>query len=363
MNKNQKNILIGGLIAIVLIMAIGYAAFATNLNIAGTAETTSAWCIGFDSTKTNDLVATEGIQGGATPTGAIAFDGTACSDNYKTIANLSATFTQPGDKIEYTLTIGNKSTLPTAIKSISVDNTNVTSTQTITKGNIKYIIEMPETTTLAVNATTTMKVTAEFQNDSDVSKLTQAESQTISVKIIAAQDDGTGGFVEQSGFTGTIYRKGTTYLANKGSQAESSGTTSSIADLEENVDYVKELSQLRNSYYLKHTIENNDIIESFACFNLGTEYCFQGGVNESDAEDSLIFNNNKLVMESIASNFDHCSFYETNFNCSGNVGFTSTNLSSIYVSKSGQISISFPTQGGPPPGPNINSNGSSYCFN
>ena len=36
--KKKKNLLIGGLIAIVLVMAVGYAAFATNLNITSSAQ-------------------------------------------------------------------------------------------------------------------------------------------------------------------------------------------------------------------------------------------------------------------------------------------------------------------------------------
>ena len=43
MNKNRKNIIIGGLLALVLVMAVGYAAFATNLNITGTSTIDSKW--------------------------------------------------------------------------------------------------------------------------------------------------------------------------------------------------------------------------------------------------------------------------------------------------------------------------------
>ena len=210
--RKKKSILIGALLAVVVLMGIAYAAFASNLTITGTGSVSSNWCIGFDSTRTSDYQATAGITGGTVPTGSMAFSGDSCSTSFKTTASLNASFKQPGDKIEYILTIGNKGTLAAAIESINVDNQSVTSDTTITKGNIKYIIEMPESTSLAVNATTTMKVTAMFQNDIDVSSSSN-EQQTISVEINAVQDDGNGGFTPTPAkFTGTIYRWNTNSL-------------------------------------------------------------------------------------------------------------------------------------------------------
>ena len=223
MSKYQKkNLLIGGLLAIVVLMGIAYAAFASNLTITGTGSVSSNWCIGFDSTRASDYEATAGISGGTVPTGSMSFSGDSCSTSFKTTASLNASFKQPGDKIEYTLTIGNKGTLAAAIESINVDGDSVTSDTTITKGNIKYIIEMPESTSLAVNTTTTMKVTAMFQNDTEVTSSTN-EQQTISISINAVQDDGSGGMDITSAsdkFTGTIYRWDTAIVQNGDSIAD-----------------------------------------------------------------------------------------------------------------------------------------------
>ena len=41
--SRNKNILIGALLAVILIMGVGYAAFAQQLNINGTANITSTW--------------------------------------------------------------------------------------------------------------------------------------------------------------------------------------------------------------------------------------------------------------------------------------------------------------------------------
>lgn len=156
------------------------------MNINGTANINSNWCLGFNSSLTSAYTVTTGIQGGTAPTGSIGFSWDVCESTVKPTANLSANFKQPGDKIEYTLTILNKSSINAAIQSITVDGVSVTSNQAITKGNIKFIVEMPEATTLtSTTGSTTMKVTAEFKNDTDVTGRYTGETQSITVQINA----------------------------------------------------------------------------------------------------------------------------------------------------------------------------------
>ena len=52
MEGKNKNILIGTLLAVVFVMAVGYAAFAQQLTINGTATINSSWDVHFDQTKT-----------------------------------------------------------------------------------------------------------------------------------------------------------------------------------------------------------------------------------------------------------------------------------------------------------------------
>ena len=338
--KRKNNILIGVLLGIVVLMGIAYAAFASNLNITGTSSMSENWCIGFDSTRTSDYQATSGITGGTVPTGSMSFSGDSCGGNLKTTASLNASFKQPGDKVEYTLTIGNKGTLAAAIESIDVDGDSVTSDTTITKGNIKYIIEMPLSTSLAVNATTTMKVTAMFQNDTDISSSAN-EQQTISIAINAVQDDGNGGFTPTPAkFTGTIYRNNTNILYNGltyngdvtvwyptedyssaqeahadyyaySSQAYceddwgSGNCTSGTVTLSPG-DYETDASNLNKTYYLKHTIVNDIITESYVCFVTDEEHCMQGGVNEESLSTKPTFDSNTQIIH------DYQTFYNLN---------------------------------------------------
>ncbi len=342
--KRKNNILIGVLLGVVVLMGIAYAAFASNLNITGTSSMSENWCIGFDSTRTSDYTAQAGIQGGTTPTGSMSFSGDSCGGNLKTTASLNASFKQPGDKVEYTLTIGNKGTLAAAIESIEVDGDSVTSDTTITKGNIKYIIEMPQSTSLAVNATTTMKVTAMFQNDTDISSSTN-EEQTISIGVNAVQDDGNGGFTPTSStFTGTIYRWSNISVRNGDSIVSVSGTkwvetdgnneAPTLFDTEEECqtdisnngyeqygvycqektgtfggvgEYTTDASTLNKNYYLKHDVEDDIITASYVCFVYNnSEHCLKGGVNEESLSTKPTFDSNTQIIH------DYQTFYNLN---------------------------------------------------
>ncbi|MBR3363102.1 MAG: hypothetical protein IKG40_04165 [Bacilli bacterium] len=368
--KRRKNILIGALLAVVVLMGIAYAAFVSNLTITGTGTTSGNWCIGFDSRNTSAYTATAGVTGGTTPTGSMSFSGDSCSTSFKTTASLNASFKQPGDKIEYTLTIGNKGTLAAAIESINVDNQSVTSDTTITKGNIKYIIEMPEETSLAVNATTTMKVTAMFQNDTEVESSTN-EQQTISVSINAVQDDGNGGFTPDSSpgdGAMTIYRHNTNVLFNglayngEATVWYSSNSYSSAAEAYANDSayssqascedfegagncvsgtatlsagsYVTDASELNKAYYLKHTIVNNIVTETYVCFVYNNaEHCMKGGDNgASFAANTQVIQDYQTFYNLPNDSNPGCSFNSNDSHCyGGGIGYMETTSYGGYV--------------------------------
>ena len=296
----KSNYIIIALCLIIVIMGIGYAAFSSLLTINGTANILNSWCVGFDNTKTDTYQITKGLSIGTTPTGSMSYSGTVCGTNLVPTASLASHFYQPGDQIEYTLTIQNASTVPVAIKSILIDNQSVTSNTAITKGNIQYIVNMPASTNIAVNGTTTMKVIAKFQNDTDVTgAYAGSETQTIQVKINAEQGNGSDGFTPTAAeYTGTIYRWSTTRLANKDSSSASTYPYI-ITNLTEGTDYVKNASLLNKNYYLKHDIVDDEIINSYVCFVYNNaEHCMKGGdggasfaANTQIIRDFQTFNN------------------------------------------------------------------------
>ena len=261
--RDQRNYVIIGLCAILLVMGIGYAAFSTLLTINGTATVTNSWCVGFDNTKTNTYQITKGVSTGTSPTGSMTYSGTACSSTLQPTSTLSSVFYQPGDQIEYTLTIQNASTVPVAIKSILIDNQSVTSNTTITKGNIQYIVEMPASTNIAVSSSTTMKVTAKFQNDTDVvGPYAGSETQTVEVKINAEQGDGTDGFTPAPAAQ-TVYAWNTTEVTIGTSTINDLASTktaqpyySSAADV---------MSASGYTFFNKYTVVNDAITEGYSC--------------------------------------------------------------------------------------------------
>ncbi|MBR3229721.1 MAG: hypothetical protein IKF91_02710, partial [Bacilli bacterium] len=329
------------------------AAFSSMLTINGTANISNSWCVGFDNTMTNTMQITKGVATGTTPTGSMSYSGTACGSNLVPSSSLVAHFYQPGDQIEYTLTITNKSTVTVAIKSILVDNESVTQNTTKNKDNITYIIEMPESTTLAPNTSTTMKAIAKFQNETDVTGNVNGETKTIEVKINAEQDDGNGGFTPTPAtYTGTIYRWSTTTLANKDSSAASNNPYT-IANLTEGTDYVKNASLLNKTYYLKHDVEDDIITASYVCFVYNnTEHCMKGGdggasysANQQILRDFQTFNN-------LPDNANPgCRLGSSTSNCNGG-GFDY-----VYADSDGRVSV----DGSPSEYCSVSIYGSSNC--
>ncbi len=113
MEQKNKNALIGGLLAVVFVMAVGYAAFATQLNINGTANITSTWDVHIQEIK----VADEGQVGTGASTSQAVEEG-------DLTATFVSTLTSPGDSVTYDVTVVNAGTLPAKLSEITFAQTN-----------------------------------------------------------------------------------------------------------------------------------------------------------------------------------------------------------------------------------------------
>lgn len=113
MKGKQKNALIGGLLAIVFVMAVGYAAFSTTLNISNTASISSKWDVHIKSITPGTPVGT-----------AKSTSATVGSDG------LTATFgtelTSPGDSITYTVVVENSGNLAAQLSNLTFSDTSTT---------------------------------------------------------------------------------------------------------------------------------------------------------------------------------------------------------------------------------------------
>ncbi|MBR3229552.1 MAG: hypothetical protein IKF91_01845 [Bacilli bacterium] len=392
--RDKRTYLIIALCAILVVMGVGYAAFSSLLTINGTANISNSWCVGFDNTMTSTMQVTKGVSTGTQPTGSMSYSGTACGSNLQPNSSLNAHFYQPGDEIEYTLTITNKSTVAAAIKSILVDNESVTSNTTKKKDNITYIVEMPEDTTLAPNASTTMKVIAKFQNETDITGNVNGETQSIEVKINAEQDDGNGGMditPVSNKYTGTIYRWSTTMAGNGSTIVPVSGTKYVLTDgtneagnfdteeactTQRNTylgqgmpesytcqqktgtfggigDYTTDASTLNKTYYLKHDVVDDIITNSYVCFVYNNaEHCMKGAdggasfaANTQIIKDFQTFNN-------LPDNANPgCGFDSSSSYCHGG------GLGRVSAVSDGHVSVG----GSSSEYCNVDDDGSSYC--
>jgi len=101
--KKKKNMIIGGLLALIFLMSVGYAAFATNLNISGTANT-SSWIIKI--TNIREKTKTSGAD--------------TINTSYTDLsASFSSTLTKPGDSITYEVTVENQGNIDAVLKQVT----------------------------------------------------------------------------------------------------------------------------------------------------------------------------------------------------------------------------------------------------
>ena len=111
LNSTQRNYIIAGLCMILVIMGVGYAAFQSQLRISGTSNITSNW-----SVKITDIQS-KVVNG--TPTNASA------PTHTDTTATFRTTLTNPGDTMQYDVTVSNEGDIDAKLDKITVpESTN-----------------------------------------------------------------------------------------------------------------------------------------------------------------------------------------------------------------------------------------------
>ncbi|MBR3363119.1 MAG: hypothetical protein IKG40_04255 [Bacilli bacterium] len=282
MTKYQKkNLLIGGLLAIVVLMAVAYAAFASNLTITGTGNTTNNWDIRITnirgvneclsgatmSTKPNDENKVEYIPN-AEGSGKVKQMGTilSCGKNdasditapTKSADGLSATFNtglvQPGDTRIYEVEVTNSGSLDAVVSHTLTNNSNnpaieitydgYSTTPVLTEGG-EYSSTSLQTLEpfdlLKNNGKKYIYITVKYSDSvtSQPNNLTAQATITLNVtqkESSSSVGPNTGGSSESgTTFTGTIYRWNTTAASNGDSIVPVSGTkyviTNGVVDL------------------------------------------------------------------------------------------------------------------------------------
>ncbi len=134
---NNKNLIIVALVIVILIMAVGYSAFATQLTLNGTAEITGEWDVKIINIEAQDVS-----------------EGSNCGEPQftNTSAIFSAELNKPGDSITYVVTIENAGTIDAKLDNItfSPDDENGSPAINYTTTEPSKILNAGERTTFTV---------------------------------------------------------------------------------------------------------------------------------------------------------------------------------------------------------------------
>jgi len=312
--KKKRNIIIGTLAIVLLLMAVGYAAFSTVLNINGTANISSKWDIHFDSTKTADVtgvvVATPGATGGEMPNGTVEY-----ADANLT-ANLTANLKQPGDKVVYTLTVLNEGTLNAKLDQLNLTPSNNPAIKFTTSG-----LKVGDKLTAGGSAIIT--VTIEF--DSDVKNQPESTTGSTQITLNFVQDTDDSTVITPPTTDPVLYRFGMDTVNIGDSVDTLNGTTEDYNTLGHNV-------------FMKHTLNDGKVASTEVCFISGGLHCLK---QESYEE-------NKATLVGIYGE-DKCEIDDTKTLCK--------DLVSVLATSEGDLIVYSDTEDC-----DLNSDGSSECF-
>ena len=363
LNRRKKNMMIGGLLAIVVIMGIAYAAFQTQLNINGTSTIDSKWDIKILSITPDKSATNSGTSG--SPNYTTAGDISHSITNNDLTANFRAALVNPGDSVVYTVVVKNNGTLNAALKTLTqTDSSNPAITFTVEGIAENDIIDANSTKTFTV---TVAYATVENQPSSTSSNL------SITLDFVQTNSSETPAVVTPTLADGTYYsfnREGVILNSNEGYEDTpryadyhgvyadlSSCQTNSTApatcepvtiDLEERIGnetnyerFIQSITTGSNKpynyfnadsdlFFNKYVLSNGIITDAFSCFRpyfLDDPICIKGG-------DSSYFESNWNILEPYTTIFD-----EYDYGCGNNnsEAYCETGDFGVYAYPSGYI--------------------------
>ncbi len=308
--KKKNNIIIGSLCAVVLLMAVGYAAFSSILNIKGTTNISSNWKVLITNVESKNIV------------------GAASNAEEPSWEDLTATFktnlVSPGDSIEYDITVENRGNLNAVLEKITVSDSNNPAIKFTTSG-------LTEGDPLTANGGTA-KLTVKVEYDNAVTSQPNNLKSDLTVTLDYVQE-GTSTVVPGGDtFTGTVYRYTTDKL--------------NIGDSIEGIEITTDPSILGKNHYLKHDVVDNKITVSYVCFVTGSEHCMQGGKEYYETNKALLQSQEAWFTSNGGRCYDSGSlcygggFSSVNTESLGNVKIFDDSTANCYVSSSGSSSCS-----------------------
>ncbi len=208
LNRTQRNYMIMGLCAILLIMAVGYAAFQSQLKITGTSNIGSNFLVRITGIQSN-------VQSGSASN--------AIEPSYTdTTATFKTNLVSPGDSMKYDITVANEGNIDAVLNSIKVSNSNneaiTFETSGIEEGDelkasetdiLTVIVTYnPSITSQPENTTATITVTLDYgQSGGSVTPPTP-EGPTVGGITLPLASDGADGLYQDEYESGRFIYKG-----------------------------------------------------------------------------------------------------------------------------------------------------------
>ena len=265
----KKGKMMIGLLLLIGVIGIGYAALGANLKINGVANISSAsWDVHF---KSGSIAVTSGSVTGTNVT-------TAATITNATQVDYAVKLALPGDFYEFTVTAENTGTIDAMIDSVS----SKLGTTEITTGTLpSYIdysvtyadgIEIAPKHLLSKNTEETYKVRIEFKKDIEASELpSEAVTLNLNFQINYVQADSTAVAVDHSITMYGVYKSANELYLNQAVPANAilhSTPSEALADWT-NASVMNKASQA--PFYLKHKIEDDIVTESYLVFTITAE--------------------------------------------------------------------------------------------
>ena len=281
-----------GLLLLLILIGIGYAAIRSGLNINGTTHVMSnTWDVHFENYQAS--------SGSVTPTTEPSTTGNPTTVTYE------VTLTNPGDYYEFTIDAVNNGTMDVMIESFSSKIGNTEITPSTLPPYLSYSATYSDGTALANkqellhNTRETLKLKIAYRDDIPTTDLpSTVQDLSLSFTITYVQADDTAEEVVH-GLTGTRY---TTNLWTSGGGNDQDVWIGQKPT--DNITLYETAAEARAAFnnskmWLKHNIEMDIVKESYVCFERNNNtYCLQGGVEEEDKDtgNHPIYDKNRQVL-------------------------------------------------------------------
>ena len=292
---------------LLLVITVGYALLSQTLDINGTTNIKkSNWSIIWDNVVVNE----NSVKGESVTTAA------SITNTEKTLVEYSISLSEPGEFYEFTVDAKNEGTIDGMINTVSnkVYESNGTTEKTLPE-YLTYSVTYSDGKAiepkqlLSAGSTEKYKVRVEFKDVSADKLPSQNETLKFKFEVEYVQADDTAETVTH-GLTGTRY---TVNMKNSSKPYNNyvrlNQTMPSHITFHETVSAAK--SSFNNRpFYLKHTIENDIVKESYVCFEKDSNtYCLRG-----QATKEQVNNNFQCKSEFLDSETNKClsTYYESN---------------------------------------------------